>query len=126
NALDDDMKKIVSAFKSGKTFINVATDGGHGHDPAQILHTCKYALERGYIDPPDQVVSLTADLLLGRVELEQYLLQRRRLNGDELRDVTEMAKQKGIKLVELLVKMGFMTDSDWDRLNQEKERFAPR
>ncbi|MDP3507329.1 MAG: DUF4388 domain-containing protein [Candidatus Melainabacteria bacterium] len=126
NALDDDMKKIVSAFKAGKTFINVATDGGHGHDPAQILHTCKYALERGYIDPPDQVVSLTADLLLGRVELEQYLLQRRRLNGDELRDVIEMAKQKGIKLVELLVKMGFMTDSDWDRLNQEKERFAPR
>lgn len=126
NSLDDDMKKIVSAFKAGKTFINVATDGGHGHDPAQILHTCKYALERGYIDPPDQVVSLTADLLLGRVELEQYLLQRRRLNGDELRDVIEMAKQKGIKLVELLVKMGFMTDSDWDRLNQEKERFAPR
>jgi len=126
NALDDDMKKIVSAFKAGKTFINVATDGGHGHDPAQVLHTCKYALERGYIDPPDQVVSLTADLLLGRVELEQYLLQRRRLNGDELRDVIEMAKQKGIKLVELLVKMGFMTDSDWDRLNQEKERFAPR
>lgn len=126
NALDDDMKKIVSAFKAGKTFINVATDGGHGHDPAQVLHTCKYALERGYIDPPDQVVSLTADLLLGRVELEQYLLQRRRLNGDELRDVIEMARQKGIKLVELLVKMGFMTDSDWDRLNQEKERFAPR
>jgi hypothetical protein len=126
NALDDDMKKIVSAFKAGKTFINVATDGGHGHDPAQILHTCKYALERGYIDPPDQVVSLTADLLLGRVELEQYLLQRRRLNGDELRDVIELAKQKGVKLVELLVKMGFMTDSDWDRLNQEKERFAPR
>lgn len=126
NALDDDIKKIVSAFKAGKTFINVATDGGHGHDPAQVLHTCKYALERGYIDPPDQVVSLTADLLLGRVELEQYLLQRRRLNGDELRDVIEMAKQKGIKLVELLVKMGFMTDSDWDRLNQEKERFAPR
>jgi hypothetical protein len=126
NALDDDMKKIVSAFKAGKTFINVATDGGHGHDPAQALHTCKYALERGYIDPPDQVVSLTADLLLGRVELEQYLLQRRRLNGDELRDVIEMAKQKGMKLVELLVKMGFMTDSDWYRLNQEKERFAPR
>jgi hypothetical protein len=126
NSLDDDMTKIVSAFKAGKTFINVATDGGHGHDPAQILHTCKYALERGYIEPPDQVVSLTADLLLGRVELEQYLLQRRRLNGDELRDVIEMAREKGIKLVELLVKMGFMTDSDWDRLNREKERFAPR
>ncbi len=126
NALDDDLKKIVSAFKTGKTFINVATDGGIGRDPAQVLHTCKYALERGYIDPPDQVVSLTADLLLGRVELEQYLLQRRRLNGDELRDVVELARQKGVKLVELLVKMGFMTDSDWDRLTREKERFAPR
>ncbi len=126
DALDDDLKKIVSAFKTGKTFINVATDGGLGRDPAQVLHTCKYALERGYIDPPDQVVSLTADLLLGRVELEQYLLQRRRLNGDELRDVIELARQKGVKLVELLVKMGFMTDSDWDRLTREKERFAPR
>ncbi len=126
DALDDDLKKIVSAFKTGKTFINVATDGGLGRDPAQVLHNCKYALERGYIDPPDQVVSLTADLLLGRVELEQYLLQRRRLNGDELRDVIELARQKGVKLVELLVKMGFMTDSDWDRLTREKERFAPR
>jgi hypothetical protein len=126
NALEDDMQKIVSAFKAGKTFINVATDGGHGDHPAQILHTCKYALERGYIDPPDQVVSLTADLLLGRVELEQYLLQRRRINGDELRDVIELARQKSVKLVELLVKMGFMTESDWDRLTREKERFAPR
>lgn len=126
NALEADMHKIVSAFKAGKNFINVATDGGHGDDPAQILYTCKYALERGYIDPPDQVVSLTADLLLGRVELEQYLLQRRRINGDELRDVIELARQKGVKLVELLVKMGFMTESDWDRLGREKERFAPR
>jgi hypothetical protein len=91
-----------------------------------VLHTCKYSLERGYIDPPDAVASITADLLLGRVEIEQYLLQRRRITGDELRDVTDLAKQRGVKLVDLLVKTGFMTDSDQERLQVERERFAPR
>lgn len=91
-----------------------------------MLHTCKYSLERGYLDPPDAVASLTADLLLGRVEIEQYLLQRRRMTGDELRDLVDLARQKGVKLVELLVKIGFMTQSDWERLSAEKDRFLPR
>lgn len=123
-ALDSELRDLIASFKKGLTFINVAMEGNQR--PAQALYTVKFALERGYIEPPDQVVSLTADLLLGRVELEQYLLQRRRITGDELRDVIDLARQKGIKLVELLVKMGFMTESDWFRLNQEKERFAPR
>jgi hypothetical protein len=123
-ALDGELRQIIGDFKKGKTFINVAVEGSQL--PAQVLYSVKYSLERGYIEPPDQVVSLTADLLLGRVELEQYLLQRRRLTGDELRDVIDLSRQKGIKLVELLVKMGFMTESDWFRLSQEKERFAPR
>ncbi len=124
DVLDSDLKKILLDFKSGKTFINVATESEIL--PAQVLHYCKYCLERGYIDPPDAVSGLTADLLLGRVELEQYLLQRRRITGDELRDVADVARQKGIKLTDLLVKLGFMTASDWERLCQEKERFARR
>lgn len=121
-ALDEDLREILSEFKQGMTFINVALK--KGRSPGQVLHSCKYSLERGYLDPPDQVASLTADLLLGRLELEQYLLQRRRLTGDELRDVIDLAKQRGVKLTELLVKVGFMTETDWDRLVQEKERFA--
>jgi hypothetical protein len=124
DVLDPDMQKILQNFKLGKTFITVATE--EGMIPAQVLHDCKFCLERGFLDPPDAVASLTADLLLGRVELEQYLLQRRRITGDELRDVVEVARQKSIKLTDLLVKLGFMTASDWDRLCQEKERFARR
>ncbi|MBS1993595.1 MAG: hypothetical protein JSS83_23935, partial [Cyanobacteria bacterium SZAS LIN-3] len=124
DVLDSDLQKILQDFKQGKNFITVATE--EQMQPAQVLHHCKFCLERGYIDPPDAVASLTADLLLGRVELEQYLLQRRRITGDELRDVMEVSKQKGIKLTDLLVKLGFMTASDWDRLCQEKERFARR
>jgi hypothetical protein len=124
DVLEADLQKILQDFKMGKNFITVATE--ENMLPAQVLHYCKYCLERGYIDPPDAVASLTADLLLGRVELEQYLLQRRRITGDELRDVVEVARQKGLKLTDLLVKLGFMTASDWDRLCQEKERFARR
>ena len=49
NSLDDDMKKIVSAFKAGKTFINVATDGGHGHDPVSYTHLDVYKRQ---LQPP--------------------------------------------------------------------------
>lgn len=123
DALDEELRAVLADFKAGKTFISVASEKGRVH--AQVLHTCKYSLERGYLDPPDAVASLTADLLLGRVEIEQYLLQRRRMTGDELRDLNDLSKQKGVKLVELLVKTGFMTQSDWDRLVEEKDRFSP-
>lgn len=123
-ALDADLRALLGDYKIGKTLITAAF--ADGRVPGQSLHSTKYLLERGHIDPPDQVISLTADLLLGRIELEQYLLQRRRISGDELRDLQTFARQKGIKLSELLVKMGFMTQSDWDRLQKEKELFAPR
>lgn len=123
-ALDSELKEILADFKNGLSFIACATK--KGRLAGQVLHTCKYSLERGYIDPPDAVASITADLLLGRVEIEQYLLQRRRITGDELRDVTDLARQRGVKLVDLLVKTGFMTDSDQERLQVERERFAPR
>lgn len=123
DALDEELRAVLADFKAGKTFISVASEKGRVH--AQVLHTCKYSLERGYLDPPDAVASLTADLLLGRVEIEQYLLQRRRMTGDELRELNDLSKQKGVKLVELLVKTGFMTQSDWDRLVEEKDRFSP-
>lgn len=124
DALDEELRSLLADFKQGKTFIVVATQPGR--QAGQVLHTCKYSLERGYLDPPDAVASLTADLLLGRVEIEQYLLQRRRMTGDELRDLVDLARQKGVKLVELLVKIGFMTQSDWERLTAEKDRFLPR
>lgn len=124
DALDEELRSLLADFKQGKTFIAVATQPGR--HAGQVLHTCKYSLERGYLDPPDAVASLTADLLLGRVEIEQYLLQRRRMTGDELRDLVDLARQKGVKLVELLVKIGFMTQSDWERLTAEKDRFLPR
>lgn len=124
DALDEELRSLLADFKQGKTFIVVATQPGR--QAGQVLHTCKYSLERGYLDPPDAVASLTADLLLGRVEIEQYLLQRRRMTGDELRDLVDLARQKGVKLVELLVKIGFMTQSDWERLSTEKDRFLPR
>jgi len=62
--------------------------------------------------------------LLGRIELDQYLLQRRRINGDELRDLIEIQRQKGVKLSELLVKHGYLTSSDLTRLTSEQKRFA--
>jgi hypothetical protein len=123
-SLDDDLNSLLTDYKAGKSLITVAF--ANSRVPGQALYSTKYLLERGHIEPPDQVVSLTTDLLLGRLELEQYLLQRRRITGDELRALHELACQKGLKMSELLVKMGFMTQSDWDRLLKEKEMFAPR
>lgn len=124
DALDSDLKSILSDFREKKSLIEVLT--AKGRYPGQVLYTCKFSLERGYLEPPDAVVSLTIDLLLGRVELDQYLLQRRRMTGEELRELTEMSRQKGVRLIELFVQTGIITQSDLDRLNAERERFAPR
>lgn len=124
DALDNDLKSILSDFREKKSLIEVAT--AKGRYPGQVLYTCKFSLERGYLEPPDAVVSLTIDLLLGRVELDQYLLQRRRMTGEELRELNEMSRQKGVRLIELFVQTGIITQSDLDRLNAERERFAPR
>jgi hypothetical protein len=92
--------------------------------PASILASCKYCLDRGYITTTDQVLPLTVDLLLGRMEIDQYLLQRRRISGDQLHDLINIANQEGIKLTQLLVKGGFLTEGDIETLSREQKRFA--
>jgi len=67
---------------------------------------------------------LTVDLLLGRMEIDQYLLQRRRISGDQLHDLINIANQEGIKLTQLLVKGGFLTEGDIETLLREQKRFA--
>jgi hypothetical protein len=70
------------------------------------------------------VIPLTADLLLGRMEIDQYLLQRRRITGDELRDLIRVAREEGVKLTQLLVKSGYLTEADLETLGREQKRFA--
>jgi hypothetical protein len=92
--------------------------------PSAVLASYRYCLERGYIETHDPVIPLTADLLLGRMEIDQYLLQRRRITGDELRDLVKVAREEGIKLTQLLVKSGYLTEADLETLGREQKRFA--
>jgi hypothetical protein len=92
--------------------------------PSAVLASYRYCLERGYIETHDPVIPLTADLLLGRMEIDQYLLQRRRITGDELRDLIKVAREEGIKLTQLLVKSGYLTEADLETLGREQKRFA--
>jgi len=69
-------------------------------------------------------VPLTVDLLLGRMEIDQYLLQRRRLNGDQLRDLIELSRKEGVKLPQMLVRSGYLTSGDLATLEREQLRFA--
>jgi hypothetical protein len=91
---------------------------------AAVLSSYRYCLDRGYIDTQDPVIPLTADLLLGRMEIDQYLLQRRRITGDQLRDLIKIARQEGIKLPQLLMRSGFLTPGDIETLDREQKRFA--
>jgi hypothetical protein len=92
--------------------------------PSAVLSSYRYCLERGYIETHDPVIPLTADLLLGRMEIDQYLLQRRRITGDELRDLVKVAREEGIKLTQLLVRSGYLTEADLETLGREQKRFA--
>jgi hypothetical protein len=121
-ALDPHLRQTLVDVESGKSLIKVIQEAGRS--PASILSTYRFCLARGYIISSDPVIPLTADLLLGRMELDQYLLQRRRINGDELRDLIEIERQKGIKLADLLVRHGYITTGDLERLLSEQKRFA--
>ena len=121
-ALDPHLRQTLVDVESGKSLIKVIQEAGRS--PASILSTYRFCLARGYIISSDPVIPLTADLLLGRMELDQYLLQRRRINGDELRDLIEIERQKGIKLADLLVRHGYLTTGDLERLLSEQKRFA--
>ncbi len=121
-ALDQHLRQSLLDVEAGKSLLVVLSSVNRS--PASILSTYRFCLARGYLLSADPVIPLTADLLLGRMELDQYLLQRRRINGDELRDLIEIEKQKGIKLTELLLRHGHVTVGDLERLTIEQKRFA--
>lgn len=121
-ALDPHLRQTLLDVESGKTLTRVISEAVRG--PASILSTYRFCLARGYIISVDPVIPLTADLLLSRMALDQYLLQRRRINGDELRDLIELEREKGIKLSDLLVRHGYLTPGDLERLLTEQKRFA--
>lgn len=121
-ALDQHLRQTLLDVETGKSLQVVV--GSSVRTPASVLSTYRFCLARGYVISSDPVIPLTADLLLGRIELDQYLLQRRRINGDELRDLIEIQRQKGVKLADLLVKHGYLTSSDLTRLTGEQKRFA--
>jgi len=121
-ALDPHLRQTLLDVESGKTLTRVINEAVRG--PASILSTYRFCLARGYIISADPVIPLTADLLLSRMALDQYLLQRRRINGDELRDLIELEREKGIKLSDLLVRHGYLTPGDLERLLTEQKRFA--
>jgi hypothetical protein len=121
-ALDQHLRQTLLDVEAGKSLQLVTTSSVR--NPASVLSTYRFCLARGYIISVDPVVPLTADLLLGRIEIDQYLLQRRRINGDELRDLIEIQRQSGGKLADLLVKHGYLTAGDLTRLVSEQKRFA--
>ena len=120
--LDQHLRQTLLDVETGKSLQVVLSTSIR--TPAAVLSTYRFCLARGYVISSDPVIPLTADLLLGRIELDQYLLQRRRINGDELRDLIEIQRHKGVKLADLLVKHGYLTSSDLARLTSEQKRFA--
>ena len=123
-SLDELLKQVLLDVEKGKTLLLVLTDSNRSE--SAVLASYRYCLDRGYIEHTDPVMSLTVDLLLGRLELEQYLLQRRRITGDQLRDMLAISHRQGIGLDKLLVAAGYMLPVDMERVRKEKERFCPR
>jgi hypothetical protein len=121
-SLDPQRRQTVLDAEYGMSLLSSIDEATRS--PASILASCKYCLNRGYITTTDQVLPLTVDLLLGRMEIDQYLLQRRRISGDQLHDLINIANQEGIKLTQLLVKGGFLTEGDIETLSREQKRFA--
>ncbi|MBX9691076.1 MAG: DUF4388 domain-containing protein [Cyanobacteria bacterium] len=120
--LDELLRKVLLDVESERTLVLVLTDSSCSD--ATVLETYRYCLDRGYIEHTDPVIGLTVDLLLDKIELEQYLLQRRRITGDQLRDLSQIATRQGIPVVRLLVATGFVLPDDMERLLQEQRRFT--
>ncbi len=123
-SLDSFLRQVLSAVETGKSFIVTVNESTRPHP--STLATFRYCFDRGYVSQPDPVLIVTCDLLLGRVELEQYLLQRRRITGDELQALVRMSTSEGRALPDLLVAHGFLTEGDLERWTSEKSRFAAR
>jgi hypothetical protein len=121
-SLDSHRRQTLLDAEQGKPLANSLDDGSR--PAATVLSSYRYCLDRGYIETHDPVIPLTADLLLGRMEIDQYLLQRRRITGDQLRDLIKIARQEGLKLPQLLMRSGFLTEGDIETLDREQKRFA--
>ncbi len=121
-SLDPQRRQTLLDAEQNKSLLSSLTE--RARSPASVLSSYRYCLDRGYVDTNDPVIPLTADLLLGRMEIDQYLLQRRRITGDELRDLIQAAREEGIKLPKLLVRSGFLTEGDIETLEREQKRFA--
>lgn len=121
-SLDKLVQSVLLDVERGKSLLLVLTDSNRSD--SAMLATYKYCLDKGYIEHSDIVMGLTVDLLLGRLELVQYLLQRRRITGDQLRDLSAISTKQGINIEKLLVAAGYVLPNDMERLNAEKKRFS--
>ncbi len=126
--LDDELHELVRQVlidtTNGKTLVSVLTDSSLTE--ASVLATYRYCLEEKLISHYDPVISLTIELVMAKMELEQYLLQRRRITGDQLQDLITIAGRQGIGLDKLLVGAGYLLPVDMDRLKQEQDRFSSK
>lgn len=120
--LDSLLKKVLLDVEKDMSLQVVLTDSSAAE--GTVLETYRYCIERGYIEHNDPVVGLTVDLLLGKIELEQYLLQRRRITGDQLRDLKQIAGKQNIPVERLLVVTGYILPDDMERLLKEQGRFS--
>ncbi|MCW5823399.1 MAG: DUF4388 domain-containing protein [Cyanobacteria bacterium TGS_CYA1] len=125
---DDELHELVRQVlvdtTNGKTLVSVLTDSSLTE--AAVLATYRYCLEEKLISHYDPVISLTIELVMAKMELEQYLLQRRRITGDQLQDLITIAGRQGIGLDKLLVGAGYLLPVDMDRLKQEQDRFSSK
>ena len=117
------VEEILNSVRLGKSIILVLTDSNLSD--ASVMATYRYCLENKYIRHHDSVVPLTMDLVMGKLDLIQYLLQRKRISGDQLKEFGTIAERQGIEIIKLLVGAGALLNQDIERLQKEKDRFAP-
>lgn len=123
--LEDSMvEEILRGVKLGKSLLLVLTDSTMSE--ASVMATYRYCLENEYVKHHDSVIQLTIDLVMDEINLVDYLLQRRRITGDQLREFTTISKRQGIEIIKLLVAAGAVLTADLDRLKDEQKRFAPK
>lgn len=121
---DDMVAEVLQDVKLGKSLLLVLTDSNRSD--ASIMATYRYCLDNEMIEHHDPVVRLTIELLLDKLDLIKYLLQRRRVTGEQLKELSVIAERQGIEIIKLLIGSGAVLPADLDRLKQEQERFAPK
>lgn len=122
--LDEGIRYILLKIESGYSVEQVVFESARS--ASATLSTYRYCMERGYINNLDPVLPLTADLLLSRTEIDQYLLQRRRVTGEQLRDLAEAARSEELTLAEMLIRSGFLSQEDLDTVLAQQARFKMR